>query len=453
MAIYLYFSWVLGAFILAVEGARYRRGARIDPLSFISVMFFLVFVIAPNVVAATPRVSPLLPRFAWLDRLPTDAAPYVVAAVLASLGYLGVLGGYHFRLAPASGRLVPIERASGLVLAGVLFLALGAASFIAYTQIVGGVVKTLLLADILRADPTAYGIGSKFIFVKRLTLFCLPATLFFIQSLAYIRGRSRRAMVISLALLSFLWSLAVLEVYSGRLIFMAFLWTFLMPAIMKRPRNAVIGGAMMAVVAIPAILYGKSLVNALTIPGYAPKVELSAEGVVGGVFLEFSPPFANLLNIIEKAPGEIPFRGFIDIPLTLIRLVPQQLVPMTLPPPVVTVNTRALVGDVPWSVPVDLLSYGWYCGGIGGMAVVSIVFGRFARAVNSLLPAGLSYGADMLRSTWILIIGFVVMYGEPDWLIIEQFHWIVALVVYLGLMTRWRPYARSPRSARAIAST
>src|SRR5580658_1694876 len=310
MAIYLYVSWVLAALILAVEGARYRRGARIDPLSFISLMFFLVFVIAPNVVAATPRVSPLLPRFAWLDRLPTDAAPYVAAAVLASLGYMGVLGGYHFRLAPASGRLVPIERASGLVVAGVLFLALGAASFIAYTQIVGGVVKTLLLADILRADPAAYGIGSKFIFVKRLTLFCLPATLFFVQSIAYIRGRGRRAPVIALALLSFLLSLAVLEVYAGRLIFVAFLSTFLMPVIMKKPRNAVI--------AIPAILYGKSLVNVLTIPGYAPKVELNAEGVIGGVFLEFSPPFANLLNIIEKAPGEIPFRGFIDIPATLI---------------------------------------------------------------------------------------------------------------------------------------
>jgi len=119
--------------------------------------------------------------------------------------------------------------------------------------------------------------------------------------------------------------------------------------------------------------------------------------------------------------------------------VPKRLIPLRdyLPPKLSEQNTLLQVGKVEWGIPVDLVSFGWYSLGVVGVIVASFGFGWVARDLEGVLPLG-TYGDQVFRLSWLVMIAALVMYSDPNWFVIEMFHWWVALLCYFAFMVRCR---------------
>ncbi|HLJ65322.1 MAG TPA: hypothetical protein VKT70_14500 [Stellaceae bacterium] len=447
MTTYVYFSWVFGTLILAFECWRFARERRVDPLSFISLMFLGVFVIAPNIIAVTPPSSRFYERFLWLAALPEDWQIYVEAAFVITFGYAGIVGGYYFQFAPPSGELRPVQSPRRLMILGTVFLVIGGASFLVFAEIVvGGIAKTLTVAPILRADPLSLGYHP-LLFIKRFTVFSLPAAFFFIQSLSYARIWQEKIIIIGLISVSLMVSLAALYLDGGRLNLIFYAMIFLVPFMMKNVRMAVILIMAAILLSFFVVLFLHDFVQKLTstdqilehieLPNRSPMDRIKE------IFLEFSFPLSDILSALRNVPETIPFRYFADFPLVAPRFLPGGIFSQNLPPQIGDISTDALIGAVPWGIPVDLLSMGWFSLGAPGVVILAILYGRLARVIDRALPQRICYGADMVRSCWMMMAGFVVMYGDPRWLLIEQLHWEAALLTYLLFCTRWHPFKPS----------
>ncbi|HLJ62466.1 MAG TPA: hypothetical protein VKT70_00045, partial [Stellaceae bacterium] len=390
MEFYIYFSWMFGAFVIGVEIWRYVRRPRIDPLTFISLMFLVVYVVAPNFVYATPPSSALYQRFIWLQSLPLEWPIYLTAALTIFFGYIGILAGYYFQFAPSSGELRPIASPRRLIILGSLFLLIGAASFLIFTEVVvGGIVKTIKWAPVIHAYPLAFGYHP-LIFVKRFTFFCLPAPIFFIQALAYLQGRKMRLLVLMLFAVSSVFALAIIVLFGDRIILVSFVMMFVVPLMMRNAMAALTVLMVGSAVSVPYILFFHQFFRYLTgtahLLGSLELPHQSLFDLLAGVFFEFSMPLSALLSTIQHVPDIEPFHYFTDLPLILPRFLPGSSLAHDLPPQLYEITTRALAGQVSWAINVDLLAMGWFSLGPVGVAVVTILYGRLARWIDRALP-------------------------------------------------------------------
>lgn len=449
MEIYIYFSWIFAVFVLVLEVLRHGAAPKIDFLTFISTIYLVIFVISPTLVYATPPPSPWFDRFAWLKTLSPETPPYAAAAAAVFLSYLAVYVGYYFPILNVRSRF----NAAGLGMTwawlGVIFLTIGVISFFIFTEVVGGVVKTLVMANQLREGSPVDTPLASFAFVKRLTLFCLPASLFFLLALGDLVETRDRLIIMFLTAISILCSLVVLML-SGRLVLASYLLAFLMPKMTQSFRRSayfVVGAVFFT---IPIILFGKTLINRFTLAGHNT-IDLSVDKVLHSILLEFSFPFTNIVMVVQRIPVEGSFRFFSDLVLAPLRWIPQRLFPFSLPERLIDTNTDLVMGNLTsGGIPVDIVSFGWYSAGALGVVIAGLLFGKLVRLLDDALPKG-SYGAELFRATWILLAGFLIMYGYAEWLIVEQFHWLVALAVYLATCaTIRRPYGGEERGRAGV---
>lgn len=490
MGIYILLSWCLAAAAVVIEVQRRGFNLRVDFLSFATFIYLLCFTITPSVVYLTDRDSALFERFVWLQKLPTQAGPYFVAGILVILAFLAIQVGYRFPLTRL--RVTSSERSDPPYLViGIVFLVIGAASTAFYADVVGGLTRAIGDAGLYRAGHLSLPSLTDYAFIKRLTLFALPATVFFVMSVSR-SGGVRSWVSVLLAGLSFLLSIIALLSQAGRLILGSFLLGFAMPWVIHRKAGWIYFGAVAVIVTGPVIVFGQiasTLVfysesvnykdylaeqmgpasrpvptttqprrsdRAPPRPG-APDGDLSmrvplptgsqhtgngklavADYLTRSALFEFSFPFATLVSAIEAVPSQVGFRWFADVPLVVLRLVPELLFYMPLPDPLWAVNTRLLTDPgYGGGVPPDLLSFGWFSLGFAGSLMVALAYGALMQTVVRTLPVG-TYGAEVFRSTWLLLFGFFIAYGSPDWVVVDEFHWVVALAAYWALCVKWR---------------
>ena len=99
------------------------------------------------------------------------------------------------------------------------------------------------------------------------------------------------------------------------------------------------------------------------------------------------------------------------------------------------VNTDLLSDGVSGTVPVDLLSFGYYSAGVLGVVLVALVAG-FLFALSEILFEG-SMGA-VFRVSLAFFLGFRVMYGDPSLAVQNGFYLIMTtgLLLALGFVRR-----------------
>lgn len=438
MTLYVFLSWIFLVLGGLFEFRRLRKLKSADAFSLISLTFAIAFVLAPSVLYWTSPDDASFTKFTWMQRLPEDVQTYALAALFVIGSYVCIYLGY------AASRAKPRHTYKASVctylIAGLLLTVGGVIAFFSFLEIVGGPVFAFQTAWLLRVGTPDDLPLAKFAFVKRLSFFVVPGSVFLLQV------ASKRASLWPVATLGVISALVVLTFMQGRLQLVIYIAPLLLAmwALRHRatPRLAfasfcwvcmifsVVGGTKTllqpsaAFVQAPPSITGASppAETRVATPYYLPQKVVS-------VGLEFAFPFCNLLSVLTTKPEP---RWFIDLVLPIFHLIPKRIVPIGnyLPPRLYELNTKAQIGPVPWGIPVDLISFGYFSLGTLGVALTSFGFGWLARRIELMMPSG-NYGDEVFRFSWIVLIGSLVMYGDPNWLVIEQFHWIAALFIYV----------------------
>jgi hypothetical protein len=249
-------------------------------------------------------------------------------------------------------------------------------------------------------------------------------------------GRGRRYTGVFLVFLAA--SLMVLFHQAGRFPLAAFLLTFPLAQVIRTERIRP-GAAVLAVVAVfGLLLFGKQVFEStLTSTPLARRWELIGDDLSGGVRLivaEFAFPVVTVANATLEVPDVVPFRWFGDFPLAVLYLVPQRLLGIAHPPTVSIINTE-LFGTT-GTVPIDVISLGYFSAGVAGVMALMLVFGMLLVLLERMLPANSDPVECILRAAWILFISLRVMYGDPQLVWSGGLHLVTAglLLVFARLL-------------------
>jgi hypothetical protein len=512
MSLYIPFSWILLVLGALFEFRRVRKLGTGDTFSAIALTFAAIFVVAPSILYWSSPDDPAFVGFVWMRHLPENEQTYVLAGVLVAVSFLSVYWGYRSSRAPQ--RAANDCRVRPYLIAGLVLTAAGLIAFFTFLEIVGGPSKAFQTAFYLRLGVPENLPLAKFAFVKRLSFFVLPGSVFLLQA------ASRRASLWPIAafgvcsalfILTFMYGRVQLATYIApllvamwplryrvqpKLALAGVLWICMIFGVVAgtkmllQPRTVVevtpvsvlkeleklkrhppsVSAASPEQAPEPAQDAAPSVVPPAARPDAPPLARaplvvppaaqpgappLALEPVrqpfylspkVVGVGLEFAFPFCNLLSVLTTDP---PRRWFIDLVLPFFHLLPKRIIPVLdyLPPRLDTLNKSAQIGSVSWGIPVDLITFGYFSLGTLGVLIASVGFGWLARRIELMMPRG-NYGDDVFRFMWMFLIATLVMYGDPNWLVLEQFHWLVGLGVYL-MLTRANPASATSRELRA----
>jgi hypothetical protein len=442
MILYILFSWAFFCLSAAFEFRRTENFRKLDTFSLITLAFAVVYVFAPSVLYWASPDDASFTKFIWMRHLPGDAWTYAICALLVLGAYVCIYLGYA--ISRGQPRLVLSVSAKTYLIVGSIFTIGGLIAFLAFLQIVGGPVTAFQKAWYLRQGTPDDLPFSQFAFVKRLSFFVVPGSVFLLQ------GASRRLSYWPIAALAVASALVILTFMNGRLQLAIYVAPILL--VMLTFRNGVTPRTVLARLCVACLMLGviagtKTLMQtsaafvdapAIAAAGSPPSANEPVHRAsalayhlpqkVVSVGLEFAFPFCNLLSVLTSPPEP---RWFMDLVLPIFHLIPKRIVPIAdyLPARLYELNTMTQVGAVTWGIPVDLICFGYFSLGAFGVLVVSFGFGWLARRVEMMMPGG-NYGDDVFRLSLMFLIASLVMYGDPNWLVIEQFHWLFAVLLY-----------------------
>jgi hypothetical protein len=122
------------------------------------------------------------------------------------------------------------------------------------------------------------------------------------------------------------------------------------------------------VFALFIILFGDSLFRAFNNPTqflhYMQTVRMSISDISRLILTEFSFPYINLVNLLTQS-REVDYRFFSDIIIGIATLLPQSLLGIKTPDTLSRINTNYFGSS--GTIPVDLVSFGYYSLSIPGL--------------------------------------------------------------------------------------
>ena len=437
----------LGGLILTVQLVRRRRAVLFDSVDVASWLYLILFVLIPVYLQVIDLSAVQETGWRWIFRTPFANDAFVFASVIAFLGYplilLGARGAdalvatvARFKRLPrgiVNDRSVPAD----LLIAGVILLGIGALSLVTYIWSIGGVRSFFVEALLFRGSDAP--VESRLAFLKNVSYALLGASYCFY---AIDRGANSRVRPVTISLLfglAFVMSLMQLFHAAGRLVLVAYVATFPLASMAQKARWKWRTMMLLGVGGLGIILFGKQLFFARQ----AGELLASRWEVVGhdaarafnDVAIEFSFPYVTLANTTLTVPAESPYRLFADLPLAVQYLLPQRVFGVTHAPMVSMVNTDLLTDGGSGTVPVDVLSFGYFSGGVLGVVVVTLVFG-FLLGLSEIVFQGAT--GTVFRVALSLFLGFRVMYGDPSLAMQGGFYLIMTtgLLVVLAFARR-----------------
>jgi hypothetical protein len=383
--------------VVSIEILR-KRSTPIDFLFFTNAMFLFFYVI--------PAIL-LNFRFENAANAKAIMIPYVYGSVEAQIamlvGYVLIIGGYYSRSARRIGSKVIIHQRKGqgsAILRFSLFLmVLSAVSIWIYSSQFGGISNALRSAALARRGLDAIE-GKSLIFFKHFMKACYIACYLLAANLYILKARRNRALVVTLFFLSLLLSFLVLFLKAGRGDFIIVLSVFYFTYVFVTRHFAVPVIAVISVLSLFVILYGDAIFVNLKIlwadfPGSSATFteKLHEEVTFDGLAKAFYRLFGNMQHpytSLEMAlrvhlTNDYCLRWFVDIPLGIVSLLPEQLLGIRVPGSISYVNTEFITGYYRSMVPPGYLGFAIYSMGWPGLILATFAFGWILRFMQTAL--------------------------------------------------------------------
>lgn len=442
---------IFAGYIIFGEYLRVRRLFYLDSLRMTSITFFLAYIYVP-LLFFTGGVE-LNERFYWVDWIDyDDNALSSLALLIAVLGYVSIRAGFMLgkssplvrRIAALSAFYLRTYSFSAWLVVGVATIALSFILFMLYVMRRGSSVPALLqAAGQLRVGEYVPGIeDASFTFLTYATVgisgFFILLGLFSECKGASAKRKGDRCGRRSLWFLgvlvatSFVLSVVILWMRAGRLHLMNFFLVVLIFALGQIASKSGKFLVMVSAVAISGVIfaYGKVFF------GVAEQVEVSFLSIPSLVALEVSFPFLSLVSALHS---EIEYRWFIDVILSLVYffVVPVCVIITgtpcgSLPVSVAKVNTLQILGTTDLGeIPVDLVTFGYFSGGVLGVVVTGMGFGFILAAFERLFSENRSAVSVVFRYAWMVFLSTVgLLYSDPVNVVRDGLYlWVPSLAV------------------------
>jgi hypothetical protein len=230
-----------------------------------------------------------------------------------------------------------------------------------------------------------------------------------------------------------------------------FLLTFPLARVIRTGRLRLSAVIATAAITFFFLLFGKQVFEALITQAALTErlayIGNDAQKGVRMVMREFAFPVVVVANASLEVPDKVDYRWLYDFPLAIQYLIPQRLLGVTHPPTVSMLNSALFYAQ--GTIPVDLVSLGFYTASVPGVVLVLTGFGALLALFERWLPAGPDPVDCVRRSAWILFLCVRVMYGDPQLIWPGGLHLIVmeGLLLIARILAERRSLASLPTSA------
>jgi hypothetical protein len=443
-------SLFLGLVIIGCELMRPKQHGFLDFLRGTSVIYFIAFAVLPIYLQVLSWRDPSLTQ-SWIFITEMNDSSFVYVGLLALIGYGGIFLGYHLRVGPAPLARLPEVKGPQfsdqyLLALGLFFACIGTSAFLIYASELGGLWHMLKYSGAYRSR---LDIKSNYAFLRNIAPLLLIASYLFYGAVRMAKTAGAARVRKILFLYAFLASLLLLYHQAGRLNLLMYMLIFPLVTIVEQNRIRWKTLALGAVLFLAIILFGKELFHIILDPqAVSRKVDALQQGgetkAISYVMFEFAFPALTLANTVGQAvPEVVPYRYFVDFWLALVSLLPNKLLDLESKTTVSMLNTR-LFGQE-GTIPVDLVSFGYFNLGTIGVLLTTLLFGVLLRLFERLLPTQGGPAVSIFRVAWILFLAFRVMYGDPEIALRPGFYLIFGTLVLYGgwylLRPVWAPKA------------
>lgn len=441
---------IIGTLIIILETLRVRRLIYMDFLRLFSFAFVMVYVYVPVVMNGLGVEGD--ERSFWFSFIPySDPTWSVPAQIVALMFYLSTRLGFELakRAVMIKRLAITVEKAITRIPPGLWFLValslstFSALSLILYVQRRGADILYLIeVSGQLRVGRNVAGVEDTSFTFLTLAMYSITSSFVILGLLQRELAKRRLAFALVLScifLLNVGITLVVLIMRAGRLHILNFLLVLLFVLTYKGSRMrrlVVVSGSFL--LAILTTLTGKSLLGI----SHAAPVVSGWEGLFGDIARELAFPYLSLVHAVVSV-NAADYRWFIDAPLAVLYVVGVPLsviltgAPLELPLSVAKVNTVGILGTTALGeIPVDLVTCGYYSGGVVGVLMSALIFGAMLAFLEAAFPAKQGV-MGVLRWAWIIFastVGF--LYADPVNVFRDGQYLIVPtmLVVVLGML-------------------
>jgi oligosaccharide repeat unit polymerase len=423
----------LGGFIILFELKKIRKRGTFDYLSYINIMYFIVFVLAPiNLLINKQSVRHFLQTY--------DFSTVILSVVIIYFAYLLILIGYRIETKGKERKDVFSidgfnQDAVNRVLKNlcVVFFVIGIGSFLLYAKIYGGIIELYEKSDFIRSG---YVENNGFVFLKNFHPYVLLSSWILFSFLLLKKANKLILWILSILLLII--AMAILFSNAGRLeLVYAVLPVFLSPYVIKKRLPPVSLSLVFIMLSIFWFVVGDMIFSLISYGVSIQPLEHKDISFYFYSFLsEFTHPYESLIIALSKVPIEMSMRFFGDFLYGLISLIPERLLGISVPDTIASYNTYFLEGKFESTVPPGLLALLFYSFMIPGIMIGSLLFGIFAGKTEKFL-AKLEYihpFFGFIKTAVGITFAFFIMSGEPR-VYVQTWFWLFSglLIIYLSI--------------------
>ena len=398
----------LGCAIILFEVKKIKKKGTFDYLTYINVMYLIVFVLAPiNLLINNESVRHYLQSY--------NLKTVILSVLIIYIAYILIIIGYRIGMKKEeSYSAIVVNRNlvnNVLKTFCILFFAIGVTSFLFYSKIYGGILELYKKSDFIRSG---YVQNNGFIFLEHLEPYILLSSWILFS---FLITKKRKIIIMILSLLSLIISMTVLFSDAGRLeLVYSFLPVFLSPYIIKKRLPPISLTTLFSMLAIFWFVNGDKIFSWIS---YDIHIQILDHKNISFYFYsflsEFTHPYDSLLIALDKVPSEMDFRFFKDFFYGLMSLVPEKLLGVSIPDTIASYNTYFLLGKFESTVPPGFLALLFYSFSIPGVLFGSIFFGTIiGKTEKFLLKLEFIHPFFGFAKTAVgITFAFFIMSGEP----------------------------------------
>lgn len=433
MGIYtLVISIVIIPFVTFFEFFR-KKEKVIDFLTLINFIFILAYGIAPMFLYFFEEYT----TWDTIRRTDINESVFFLGGLTALLFYVVTVLTYYLsaklrfihRVKSRSTDIYKQINNKQFAIVALILYFVGGLSLVVYMRIVGGFSEFLRVGVILR-DHGDF-IQHPLMFLKNLTpLLCVATYMFY----AFIRDSGGVNKMINIVF--FITSLigGGLSIFhsSGRMQVFIYLITIPLAIIVHKNKIKLRTVVVSISLFLFLIIFGNQLLNLNTQQSFS--IDRSNMEIAGQVIQEFSFPYTNIGNVIKIFPNQENFRlGVMDVLSAAVQPIPSRIIDFDfMHRDTASDFNTSLYNKITGEIPVDIVTFGYMSFGLAGVVILAVLFGVFAKLIESLFFYTESMIASIFYISWMVLIGFRIMYGDPEHFVYSSFRYLVAMgLIYL----------------------